>query len=734
MTTSRSFEIRNYSFNYDIKDDISNLKFAKDLWPIVYIISHDEENIAYIGETTDVISRLTAHQKSPVKSRLTAVHLIESERFNKSATLDIEANLIKYFAGDGKYKLLNGNLGIANHSYYQKLEYWELFTSIWDELRSRGITQNSLETIDNSDLFKYSPYKSLSATQQKGIIMIIDSLMGTTSQSIIIKGGAGSGKTVMAVYLLKLLVTNLEDFNYSDLGKDENGELFEKVYTLKEKFKNPKIALVVPMSSFRNTLKKVFSNIKGLKRSMVISPSEMSKDKYDLVIVDEAHRLKRRKNLTGYAAFDANNKRLGLKKEDGNELDWVNIQSKTAVYFYDNEQSVKPTDILPESFRKVMLADESNVLQLTSQFRVKSGNDYVYFLNGLLNKDGQSPAYFEQDNYDLKLFTEFEPFVTEIKQKDGEYGLSRMIAGFAWPWISKKHPELYDITIEGIDLKWNMEPDDWINSEGSVNEVGCIHTTQGYDLNYAGIIFGWEIKYDPEKKEIYIQKENYCDNKGKAGVRDPLILQDYIINIYKTIMLRGIKGTYVYVCDPELRKYMSQYMPVVTYTRHVEESISEDIALVPYLNSVPFYDLKIAAGSFSKNQIEEGHELVKVPDGIRITQDMFACKVIGESMNRIIPNGSTCLFKRYEGGSRNGLIVLCESSEFQDTEMGSGYTVKEYSSKKIKSDSGWEHQSIILSPLSNDNSYRDIILEAESMATFKIIGIFDRVLEHVTGI
>jgi len=728
MISGKSFEIKNYRFNSDITDQISTLKFAKDFWPIVYIISHDDENLAYIGETTDVISRMSAHRKSSEKSKLTAVYLIESDQFNKSATLDIEANLIKYFAGDGKYILLNGNLGIANHSYFQKQEYWQLFTSIWDELRSRGITRNSLETIDNSDLFKYSPYKSLSALQQKGILMIIDSLMGESSKSIIIKGGAGSGKTVMAVYLFKLLVTNLEDFNYSDLGKDEEGELFEKVLKLKERFKNPKMALVVPMSSFRNTLKKVFSHVKGLKRSMVISPSEMSKDEYDLVIVDEAHRLKRRKNLTGYAAFDANNKRLGLNKETGNELDWVHIQSKTAVYFYDTEQSVKPTDVLPDSFNEIVQSSESKVLELTSQFRVNGGNGYVQFLNGLLKRNGHSASFFNSDKYDLKLFTEFQSFVKEIKQKDVEYGLSRMIAGFAWPWISKNNPELFDISIEDIKLKWNMVPDDWINSDGSVNEVGCIHTTQGYDLNYAGIIFGNEIGYDSESQEILIRKENYYDKKGKAGIENPEELKEYILNIYKTIMLRGIRGTYVYVCDPELRKYMSQFIPVIG--KEVEkEPEPEDIDLIPYENSVPLYDLEAAAGGFSNQQIVNQKEFVRVPEGVRITRNMFACRVVGESMNRIIPNGSICLFKQYEGGSRNGLIVLCRSSEFQDTEMGSGFTVKEYSSKKVINDSGWEHESITLKPLSTDPSYETISLDPDNMETFSVIGVFERVLD-----
>src|SRR5690606_6735419 len=121
-------------------------------------------------------------------------HIVTSEKFNKSATLDIESNLIKYMSGDGQYQLLNGNLGLANHNYFQKNEvYWGLFTSIWDALRTEGVAKHSLEHITNSDLFKYSPYKSLSRDQRVGLLGIINSLLDDKHPKVIIEGGAGTG-------------------------------------------------------------------------------------------------------------------------------------------------------------------------------------------------------------------------------------------------------------------------------------------------------------------------------------------------------------------------------------------------------------------------------------------------------------------------------------------------------------------------------------------------------------
>lgn len=728
MISSQSFEIKKYDFNSEITEEISALHFANDLWPIVYILSHGNEKIAYVGETTDAVARMSAHLKNNKKSKLAEAHLIESELFNKSATLDIESNLIQYISGDGQYQLLNGNVGLANHNYYQKDDvYWSMFTSIWDNLRTLGIAQHSIEHINNSDLFKYSPYKSLSSEQLKGLKTIIENLLNDSYRSIIMQGGAGTGKTILAIFLFKLLVTDLSDFNFKDLGKDNGNELIDQIDKLRFKHPNPKMALVVPMSSFRNTLKKVFSKIKGLKASMVIGPAEVANREYDIIVVDEAHRLRRRINLGAYyGAFDKANEKLALEKDSGTELDWMIKQAKCAIYFYDENQSIKPSDVRSHDFQKLMTRGDTKVEKLTSQFRVRGGNGYVKFVHNLLNVSLPDEARYSSDKYEVKLVDSMGEMIETIKTKEKEVGLSRMIAGYSWEWVSKNKQELFDIEIDGIKLKWNTTNTDWINSANAIDEVGCIHTTQGYDLNYAGIIFGHEIGFNKDKNEIVIYDENYYDRNGKQSIKDADELKSFILNIYKTILLRGIRGTYIYVCDSDLRDYMNKHL-ANDEVEEAPEKMNPEV-LVPFENAVPLYDLQAAAGSFSELQIVENNEWVGVPSDIRISDDLFACKVVGESMNRIIPNGSVCLFRKYSGGSRNGKIVLVQSSEIQDTEMGSGYTVKEYYSKKVINDSSWEHEAIILKPLSTDASYQEIVLDPNEMETFNVIGVFDRVL------
>jgi len=158
--TNSNLAVKRYDFDNQIFDEFNTLHYAKDLWPLVYILSDSKSKEAYVGETTDAYTRMKSHLNNDKKKKLTVVHLVTSEKFNKSATLDIESNLIKYIAGDGQFKLLNGNLGIANHEYYQKKEYWGVFKTVWNQLRSEGVSIHSLEHIDNSDLYKYSPYKT----------------------------------------------------------------------------------------------------------------------------------------------------------------------------------------------------------------------------------------------------------------------------------------------------------------------------------------------------------------------------------------------------------------------------------------------------------------------------------------------------------------------------------------------------------------------------------------------
>jgi len=145
-------------------------------------------------------------------------------------------------------------------------------------------------------------------------------------------------------------------------------------------------------------------------------------------------------------------------------------------------------------------------------------------------------------------------------------------------------------------------------------------------------------------------------------------------------------------------------------------------------NEIPFYNFYAAAGSFSEMQSEKDFELITIPERYKSKDDYFACKIKGDSMNKVIPNNSICVFKKYTGGSRNGKIVLIENQDFQDPDFNSSFTVKTYSSEKIVTDEGWNHLSIVLRPNSYDETFKNIIIDENNSSNMKVVGEFVTVL------
>ena len=303
-------------------DEYGTEKYLKN-WPMLYILENGRE--AYVGESTNVISRMTQHKSKPEKQDFTDVHFIYSKEFNQSVTFDYESKLIQLFSADEKYVITNANTGLADKEYFNKEYYDNDFQSLWERLRNKKITKHSIDEITNSDLFKYSPYKALNDSQREAVEEIFRSIETNQEQPIIVNGMPGSGKTIVAVFLYKLL----RDY------VDENDV---------HKYADKKIALVIPQTSLRKTLKNLFKHIHGLRASDVIGPSDIAKEYYDIVLVDEAHRLHQRKNIVNYKSHDDNNKKLCLPK-DATELDWILKQAKCPILFFDADQVVGPSGI-----------------------------------------------------------------------------------------------------------------------------------------------------------------------------------------------------------------------------------------------------------------------------------------------------------------------------------------------------------------------------------------------------
>lgn len=563
MNQAAEAAVETYPFNQDSLIALRADPHIQGNWPVVYILCDPNAGRAYIGETTDALSRLGTHLRHPEKGALSQTNIISSFYFNKSATLDLESSLIELMHADETFTLLNANLGLVDHNYYQKNEvYRKLLKKIWEKLVELNIAKKPIEQIHNSDVFKYSPYKSLSPDQIESLVGILDALVDNKVKTLLVEGEAGTGKSVLAIFLFKLLHSNLDELELGDFLEEE---LILREYLIKFKKKYPELrmALVVPMASFRSTLKRAFRNIAGLSPKMVIGPAELSQQDYDIILVDESHRLRKRKNLGSYfGRFDQICEQFNLDRHACSEVDWVCHRSKKAVFFYDPKQSIKPSDANAGDFQRIRADIKTKEQKLVSQFRVNAGGSYSEFICDLLNVKVDEGHVFHSPGYEFALFENIDGLVRAIRAHDQDHGLARLVAGYSWPWLSQQDPEAFDIQIEKTQLRWNRSTKDWINSEGSINEVGCIHTTQGYDLNYAGVIFGREIDFDPVNESIVIQPDLYHDRNGRVGIEDPDDLKRYILNIYQTLLMRGIRGTLVYAVNPELRAYLKRHVPL----------------------------------------------------------------------------------------------------------------------------------------------------------------------------
>ncbi len=546
-------------------------------WPVVYTINNS--NQIYVGETTNAELRMRQHLVSSTKVGLKNVNVIIDDSFNKSVCLDLESHLIKYFHADEKYEVLNGNGGITDADYFDRDLYRRAFDEIFQRLVESGQLTRSIPELVNSDLFKYSPFKALTTDQAIAVEEILELFFhnlesNSTGNPVVIQGDPGTGKTIVAVYLMKLL---------SDIARSNSDEAPEvdSVFAdffqpgFREMVQNLQIGLVIPQLSLRRTLKKVFSKTPGLNESMVLDPFEVgsSKTVYDLLIVDEAHRLQQRNNQPAAQRniqYREINKHLfGLDDSKFTQLDWIYARSKTQIFLLDRAQSVKPADLDASAVSSLVDRAKSGAafFTLTSQMRVEGGEDYIEYISSIMS-DSYRGNKKHFGSYDVKLFSSFSDMNNEIRTRNIEMGLSRLVGGFAWPWKTRKGAA-FDIELDGVQLAWNRRNYDWINSESSIDEVGSIHTVQGYDLNFTGVIIGNDIGFDTSTNKIIFRRENYFDIKGKENNKvlgkkySDEDLRVFVTSIYRVLLTRGVKGTYIYVVDDNLRNHLSQFFDVV---------------------------------------------------------------------------------------------------------------------------------------------------------------------------
>jgi uncharacterized protein len=534
-------------------------------------------------------------------------------------------------------------------------------------------------------------------------------------QVLIVEGGPGTGKSVVAVNLLVELTK-----------REMNTQYVSKNAAPRAVFA-AKLTGTLTKTKINNMFKGSGSYI------------DTEHDFFDALIVDEAHRL---------------NEKSGLYSNQGeHQIKEVINASKLTIFFLDENQRVTINDIgsLEEIENWSSKLDATvHRMELKSQFRCNGSDGYLAWLDSALQIRDTANTTLEDIDYDFKVFKSPVELREEIFQKNVVNNRSRLVAGYCWKWASKKDKYAMDIRIPeyGFEAQWNLSTDGslWIISPDSVREIGCIHTCQGLEVDYIGVIIGPDLvvrdgkiitdagKRDGQDKTIRGYKKLLKEKPEEAA----RITDNIIKNTYRTLMTRGQKGCFLFCTDQETNEYFSA---LIDQARKIRELTLEEkypglnLRILPaqeakpYINSVPLYDLKIAAGDFSEYQTVGDFDWVELPEHIRVAESYFIAQVLGESMNRRIPNGSWCLFRADTGGSREGKIVLVQHRDIQDIEQGGHYTVKEYHSEKRDIGAyGWRHSKIILRSKTSALGYKDITLTEDQARHLIVVGEYVSIL------
>lgn len=521
---------------------------------------------------------------------------------------------------------------------------------------------------------------------------------------LIVEGGPGTGKSVVAINLLVALT---------------NQDMVAQYVTRNSA---PRLVYAAKLAG---TLKR--SRIDNMFRSSETF-HKARPNEYDCLIVDEAHRLKEKSGMFG-----------NLGENQVKEL--INA-AKLAVFFIDEDQKVTLKDIGDkEEIRRWAKKHAAIVteLKLESQFRCNGSDGYLAWLDNALQVGKTANDILDTKDYDFRIIDDPATLHALIREKNTN-NKARVVAGYCWKWISKKDSSLKDIVIGDYQATWNLNDDGqtWIIQPDSVSEVGCIHTCQGLELDYVGVIVGpdliardGEMITSPEAragsdKSVHGWKALYKADPVATKKRLDLLIK----NTYRTLMTRGQKGCYVYFTDGETAEYFKTLIhpglapaPAAGLAEtlkkifNIEPRVPDALKWKDYL---PVYSLEAACGGFGRGMAVEPQGWAKCPPGLKPDRNMFVARVCGRSMEPKLHHGDYCVFRANVAGTRQNKIVLVQHSSIADPDTGASYTVKKYTSrKKYAEDGTWQHEEILLKPLNPD--YKPIVIPSADDEEFMVV-------------
>lgn len=394
---------------------------------------------------------------------------------------------------------------------------------------SKGLADNIADLLNNKHEF-------VMIDEQK---VVYETAIGLAKQAtavdkkvLIIEGGPGTGKSVVAVNLL-----------VSFIRQQMNAQYITKNAAPRAVYEHMLVG----------TMKKTsISNLFSGSGSYI----DLPKNVFDVLIVDEAHRLTQKSGM--------------FKNLGENQIKEIIEASKFSIFFIDEDQKVTWDDSCDKdqiiAWANKIGADVQQ-MELTSQFRCNGSDGFLAWLDNTLQIRETANTTLDKSEYDFRVIDSPNELRDLIFEKNKINNKARIVAGYCWDWISKKNSALMDIRIpeHNFGMRWNLASDGglWVLAPESVNEAGCIHTVQGLETDYIGVIVGHDLIVRGGKIITDPAKRAKTDQSLKGYLRDSKLnpelareKADVIIkNTYRTLMTRGMKGCYVYFVDEETRNF-----------------------------------------------------------------------------------------------------------------------------------------------------------------------------------
>ena len=375
-------------------------------------------------------------------------------------------------------------------------------------------------------------------------IVVYDKIMSIIKNEeegnvIIVKGRPGTGKSIIAINLLNSITNSGKTCQY--VSRNTAPRVIYS-YTLKGELKKTLIDYLFKSSG---------------------SYTETGVKSIDTLIVDEAHCL---------------TEKSGLFNNYGvNQILEVIKSSKNSIFFIDELQQVHLNDIGTINNIK-SIANSLNYkvteLALDYQFRCNGSDEYLSFVDYILGLNDK--LIVNNINYDFKIIDSPNELFKIIKKKN-ETNQSRLVAGYCWNWNKKEmnNTNYHDIKIDDFEISWNLGQNQTFAIDDSINEAGCIHSVQGLEFDYVGVIIGKDIKYRNNQVTTDYESHGSADPSFKgikkmfkySKIEATKIADKLIKNAYRVLLTRGSKGCYIYCQDEEYREYLKNIIKNINFTK-----------------------------------------------------------------------------------------------------------------------------------------------------------------------